>query len=214
MIKVIIADDHEIVREGLKQIISRASDMKVEAEAVNGQEVLDQLRNRSFDVVVLDINMPGRSGFEILKDIKVDYPKLPVLVLSVHPEDQIGVRILKAGASGYLNKESTPKELVNAIRKVFTGGKYITSTLAEKLAYGLEIDVRSKPHETLSDREYQVFIQLAAGKTPAEIADQLSVSVKTIRTFRQRIFEKMSMKNDVELSHYAIEHRLIEPSKG
>ncbi len=214
MIKVLIADDHVVVREGLKHIISKASDMTVGAEAVNGQEVIDRVREQEFDVVVLDINMPGRGGFEILKELKRDYNRLPVLVLSVHPEDQVGVRVLRAGASGYLNKESTPKELVNAIRKVYTGGKFITPSLAEKLAYGLELDVKALPHEELSDREYQVFLMLAAGKAANEIAEELALSVKTVRTYRQRILEKLAMKNDVELSHYAIEHKLIESSRS
>jgi len=214
MIRVLIADDHVVVREGLKHIISKASDMTVSAEAVNGQEVIDRVREQTFDVVVLDINMPGRGGFEILKELRRDHARLPVLVLSVHPEDQVGVRVLKAGASGYLNKESTPKELVNAIRKVYTGGKFITPTLAEKLAYGLELDVKGLAHENLSDREYQVFLMLAAGKATNEIAQELALSVKTVRTYRQRILEKMTMKNDVELSHYAIEHKLIESSRS
>ncbi|MGA2624817.1 MAG: response regulator transcription factor [Bacteroidota bacterium] len=214
MIRVLIADDHVVVREGLKHIISKASDMTVSAEAINGQEVIDRVREQTFDVVVLDINMPGRGGFEILKELKRDYARLPVLVLSVHPEDQVGVRVLKAGASGYLNKESTPKELVNAIRKVYTGGKFITPSLAEKLAYGLEVDVKALAHESLSDREYQVFLMLAAGKAANEIAQELALSVKTVRTYRQRILEKLTMKNDVELSHYAIEHKLIESSRS
>ena len=214
MIKILIADDHIVVREGLKQIISKASDMNVEGEAVNGQEVLDKVREQTFDVIVLDINMPGRSGFEVLRELKQEHAKLPVLILSVHPEDQVGIRVLKAGASGFLNKESTPKELVMAIRKIFAGGKYITPSLAEKLADGLEVNVRTRPHEALSDREYQVFLMLATGKEPDEIADQLVLSVKTVRTYRQRILEKMNMKNDVELSHYAIKYKLIEPSDG
>lgn len=214
MIRVLIADDHVVVREGLKHIISKASDMTVSAEAVNGQEVIDRVREQTFDVVVLDINMPGRGGFEILKELKRDYTRLPVLVLSVHPEEQVGVRVLKAGAAGYLNKESTPKELVNAIRKVYTGGKFITPSLAEKLAYGLELDSKALAHESLSDREYQVFLMLAAGKAANEIAEELALSVKTVRTYRQRILEKLTMKNDVELSHYAIEHKLIESSRS
>ncbi len=213
MIKVIIADDHTIVREGLRQIISKASDMTVSAEANNGQEVLDRIRKEKYDVVLLDINMPGRSGFEVLKEIKRDYPRLPVLMLSVHAEEEIGVRMLKAGASGYLSKESTPKELVQAIRKVYTGGKYVSAILAEKLASDVETGMTGTPHDILSDREYQVLCMVALGKATDTIAEELSISVKTVRTYRQRLMEKLNAKNDVELTHYAIEHKLIEPPR-
>lgn len=213
MIKVLIADDHPVVREGLKQIINKASDIKVFGEALNGQEVLDRLVGESFDAIVLDINMPGRDGIEVLKEIRKEFPKLPVLILSIYPEEQMGVRVLKAGASGFLNKEIAPKELLNAIRKIHTGGKYVSPQLAERLAVAVGTGGESEPHKLLSNREYQVFRLIASGKTINEIAEQLSLSDKTIRTYRDRLLEKMVIKNDVELTHYAIKHKLIEPLK-
>ncbi|MBA4311597.1 MAG: DNA-binding response regulator [Chlorobiaceae bacterium] len=211
MIKILIADDHPVVREGLKQIISKASDMEVGGEALNGQEALDKIRSEVWDVVVLDINMPGRDGIEVLKEIRKDHPKLPILILSIYPEEQMGVRVLKAGASGFLGKESAPKELLNAIRKIHTGSKFVSPTLAEKLAIAVETNSDIEPHKRLSNREYQVLCLIATGKTIIEIADQLSLSDKTIRTYRDRLMEKMVLKNDVELTHYAIKHKLIEP---
>ncbi len=214
MIKVLIADDHPVVREGLKQIISKASDMIVGGEALNGQEVLDKIAAERWDIIVLDLNMPGKDGFEVLREIRKDFPKLPVLVLSIYPEEQIGVRVLKAGASGFLSKESAPKELLNAIRKIHTGSKYVSPTLAERLAVAIEVDMGEEPHKRLSNREYQVLCLIASGKSINEIADQLSLSDKTIRTYRDRLMEKMNLKNDVELTHYALKHKIIEPLKG
>ena len=214
MIHILIADDHPIVREGLKQVIAKANDMEVVAEAVNGQEVLDRVRSASIDVAVVDFSMPGKSGFDVLKDLKRHFPKLPVLILSMHPESELAPRLLKAGASGYMTKESAPAELVSAIRKIHAGGRYVTSTLAEKLAENLSIRSAGEPHEELSDREYQVLCMLASGETPREIAETLSLSIKTVRTYRDRIMEKMNMKNDVELSHYAIQHGLIPRTKA
>ena len=204
MIKVLIADDHAVVLEGLKQILSETPDIIVSAQATNGQEVLDKIRSNNVDVVVLDIAMPGRSGLDTLMHIKRERPSLPVLVLSVHPEDQYAVRVLKAGAYGYLTKDSAPDQLVAAIRKVVTGGKYVSPSLAEKLAFDLESDSGKPLHETLSDREYEVLCMIALGKTVKEIADKLSLSVKTISTYRARILEKMKMKNNAELTHYVI----------
>lgn len=210
MIRILIADDHAIVREGLKQIIADIPDMVVAGEAADGQAVLDLVSKDDWDVVLLDIGMPGRGGVDILKQLKYERPKLPVLILSMYPEEQYAVRCLKAGASGYLTKESTPDELVSAIRKVTTGGRYVSASLAEKLAFDLQIDFEKPSHETLSDREYQVMLLIASGKTVSEIADELSLSVKTISTYRSRILEKMRMKSNLELMHYAIKHGLVE----
>ncbi len=211
MIRVLIADDHPVVREGLKQIINKATDMTVGGEALNGQEVLDKVYHEKWDVIILDLNMPGKDGFEILKEIHSEQPKLPILILSIYPEDQVGVRVLRAGASGFLNKESAPKELLNAIRKIHTGGKFVSPSLAERLAQELQIKTEEEPHKLLSNREYQVLCLIATGKTIYEIASQLSISDKTVRTYRNRLMEKMRLKNDVELTHYAIKHKLIEP---
>jgi two-component system invasion response regulator UvrY len=210
MIKILIADDHTIVREGLKQIVAETADMMVADEASSGHEVLDKVWNNEYDVVVLDISMPGRDGVDILKQLKSKKPHLPVLVLSMHPEEQYAVRVLKAGAAGYLTKESAPDELITAIRRVSRGRKYVSSFLAEKLAFDLERDTQKPLHETLSDREYQVMCMIASGKRAKEIAEELYLSVKTVSTYRSRILEKMKMKNNAELMHYAIKHELVE----
>ena len=210
MIKILIADDHAIVREGLKQILSESPDLVVVAEASTGQEVLDKVAKNDLDLVVLDISMPGRGGMDILKEIKSLKPKLPVLILSMYPEEQYAVRVLKSGASGYLTKESAPIELVKAIRQISQGKKYISPSLAEKLAVDLEISSDKPPHETLSDREYQVMCMIASGKTLKEIADGLSLSIKTISTYRSRILEKMNMRTNAELTHYAVKNRLVD----
>ena len=210
MIKILIADDHPIVRQGLKEIIEVTPDMMVGDEASNGQEALEKVRKNDFDVVLLDISMPGRSGLDILKELKSEKPELSVLILSMHPEEQYAVRVLKAGASGYLTKESAPDELIAAIRKTSKGRKYIPSSLAEKLALYLEIDDERPLHETLSDREYEVMRMIASGKTISEIAKKLFLSVKTISTYRSRILEKMRMKSNAELIHYALKNRLVE----
>lgn len=210
MINILIADDHSIVREGLKQILAGIPDMIVTGEASNAQEVLDKVRKDSFNVVVLDIAMPGRSGLDILKEIKNEDPRLPVLILSMYPEEQYAIRVLRAGASGYMTKESAPDALMDAIRKVAQGKKYVSPSLAEKLALNLGIDNEKPLHETLSDREYEVMRMIASGRTVSEIADELSLSVKTISTYRTRILEKMNMKNNAELTHYAMQNRLID----
>jgi DNA-binding NarL/FixJ family response regulator len=210
MIKILIADDHSIVREGLKQIVADTSDMIVTDEASDGHEVLALLSKNTYDVVVLDIAMPGPTGLEILKQIKRKSPKFPVLILSVHPEEQYAIRALKAGASGYLTKESAPDELITAIRKISTGGKYITSSLAEKLAFELEADSEKPPHKTLSDREFEVMCMIAKGKTTKDIAEELYLSPKTVSTYRSRILEKMKLKSNGGLTHYAINNRLID----
>ncbi len=210
MIKILIADDHAIVREGLKQILSENPDIVVAAEASNGHEVMDKLNKHNYDLIVLDVALPGRSGLDILKDIKSQKPKLPVLVLSMYPEEQYAVRVLKAGASGYLTKESAPNELIKAIKQIAQGRKYISGSLAEKLAGELEIDSKKPLHETLSDREYEVMIMIATGKKVKEIADNLSLSEKTVSTYRTRVLEKMGMKSNAELTHYAIRNKLVD----
>ncbi len=210
MIKVLIADDHPIVRQGLRQILSEIPDMVVAGEAVNGQQALDQVRAGGWDVLVLDITMPDRSGLDILKELKHQQPHLPVLVLSIHAEEQFAVRLLKAGASGYLTKENAPDELVKAIRKVVDGGKYISQSLAESLAFSLDVASDRPPHETLSDREFQVMQLIASGKPLTEIAEELSLSAKTVSTYRTRLLEKMNLKTNAEIVRYAIENGLVE----
>jgi two-component system invasion response regulator UvrY len=210
MKRIIIADDHDIVRAGLKQIIAGDRDMTVEGEARNGQELLERVRKKKYDIVLLDLKMPGRSGLEILKQLKLEHPSLPVLVLSMHSEEQYAVRTIKAGASGYITKETAPDKLLEAIRKVCDGGKYISPTVAEKLADSIA-DSRNKPsHEYLTDREFQVMCMIASGKTITDISKELFLSVKTISTYRQRILEKMNMKNNAELTYYVISNSLLE----
>lgn len=209
MLRILIADDHAIVRKGLKQILEETSDMAVTDEASTGQDTLEKIRKNEYDVVVLDISMPGKSGLDILREVKNEKPTLPILILSMHPEEQYAVRMLKGGAAGYLTKESAPEELVEAIRKVSLGRKYITHSLAEKLAFDLERNSDKKPHELLSNREFQVLCMIASGKTIKEIGQSLFLSVKTISTYRSRILEKLKLKNNVEITHYAIKNRLI-----
>src|SRR3989442_8197633 len=208
--RILIADDHAVVRRGLKQIL-RDDFKKAEfVEAGNATEALDRIRKENWDIVVLDITMPGRSGLEALKEIKEARPKLPVLVLSMHPENQFAVRVLKRGASGYMTKESAPEELVGAIKKVLAGGRYVSPSLAEKLATYLSSDTHKPPQELLSDREFQVLRLIASGKIVSEIARELSLSVKTISTYRTRILEKMGLRYNAELMHYAMQHQLVE----
>jgi two-component system, NarL family, invasion response regulator UvrY len=209
-IRILIADDHPIVRAGFKQVLSETPDMVVADEAGNGQEVLAYLKKKKYDVVLLDISMPGKNGLEILKDLKGDFPKLPVLILSIYPEEQYAIRALRAGASGYLTKASAPNELISAIRKISKGGRYISTSLAEKLANFLDADMTKLPHENLSDREHQVMLLLASGKTVSEIAENLNLSVKTISTYRSHILEKMKMKNNAEITLYAVQNKLME----
>ncbi len=210
MIRILVVDDHAIVREGLKQILSDVDDISVLGEAANGQEAMDKIRRQRFDVILMDISMPGRSGLEILKDIKTEQPKLPVLILSMHPEEQYAVRALRAGAAGYMNKASAPDELIGAIRKVSAGRKYVSPSVAEKLAFELGTDPDRLPHELLSDREYQVMLMLASGRTVSEIANELCLSVKTISTYRSRIMEKMNLKKNAELTLYAVQNHLLQ----
>jgi two-component system invasion response regulator UvrY len=209
-IKIIIADDHAIVREGLKQIVAEEKDMIVSGEAEDAASLMELLKKEKWSIVVLDINMPGKSGLEALKDIKQLYPGLPVLILSMFSEDQYGLRAIRAGASGYLKKVSATTELVAAIRKIISGRKYINPALAEKLADNIGGDKNNYLHEKLSDREYQIMCSIALGKSAEEIADELALSINTIYTYRNRILEKMSMKSNVELTQYAIQNKLIE----
>jgi two-component system, NarL family, invasion response regulator UvrY len=210
MIKVMIADDHAVVREGVKHIFSETPDIKVAGEAANGKEVLENIGKHEYDLLLLDIAMPGRDGLDILKEIKVQKPKLPVLILSMFPEEQYALRALKSGASGYLTKDSIPNELVKAVRKVLRGGNYISSSFSEKLLTEITSNITKPLHETLSDREFQIMRMIACGKTMNEIADELSLSSKTVYTYRARILEKMGMKNNMEVTHYATKHGLID----
>ncbi len=209
MIRLLIADDHAIVRAGLKQIVAEIGGMSVDGEASNGQQVMELVRQRDWDVVLLDLAMPGRGGIDTLRQLKREKPDLPVLILSIYPEDQYAVRALKDGAAGYLTKESAPEELVKAIRKAAKGGKYVSPALAERLAYELETDADKPPHERLSDREYQVMLMLASGKTVGQIAEELSLSVKTVSTNRARLLRKMGMKTNAELTYYAVKRQLV-----
>ncbi|BBO91561.1 response regulator transcription factor [Desulfosarcina ovata] len=210
MIEVIIADDHPIVRAGLKQIIMEQADISVAAEAANGIDLLRQVRERDYDVILLDLTMPGMDGLDVLKQLRIEKPRIPVVILTIHPESQYALRILKAGAAGYLTKASADGELIKAIRKVHRGGKYISPSLAERIAFALDEDTRKLPHETLSDREYQVLCLIGTGKTVSRIADELALSVKTVSTYRTRILEKMRMENNAELIHYAVQNGLVE----
>lgn len=211
VIKILIADDHAIVRQGLKQTVADQPDMIVAGEAQNAEETLKLVREKAWDVIVLDITMPDRSGLDLLIELKHIRPEMPVLILSMHSEEQFAVRALKANASGYITKQSAPKELIKAIRKVHRGGKYVSPSLAETLAFELGGDDAGRArHEKLSDREYQVMRMIARGATPKEIAAELNLSEKTVGTYRMRILEKMSMKRNAELVRYALEHRLVD----
>ena len=210
MIRVLIADDHAILRRGLIEILVRELKGATCGEAENAQQLLAEVHSRNWDLVILDVSMPGRSGIDALGDLKRVRPKLPVLVLSMHPEDQYGKRVLKAGASGYMNKESAPEELIKAIRKVLAGGRYVSPALAEKLAVDLNENAGRPLHESLSDREFEVLRMMASGKTVSQIAGGLHLSVTTISTYRARILEKMNMTTTAELMHYALRNNLIE----
>ncbi len=210
MIRILIADDHALVREGLNKILKSETDMHVVCEAQNATQVFELLKQHKVDIVLLDISMPGISGLDALKDLKNIYPQLPVLILSMHPEDRFAVRALKAGAAGYITKESAVGELVNAIRKIAAGGKYVSPALAEKLADQLGAPTTQLAHETLSDREYQVMRMIALGKKVSEIAHELTLSISTVNTYRARVLEKMQLQSNVELTRYAMEHKLID----
>jgi two-component system, NarL family, invasion response regulator UvrY len=208
--RILITDDHAVVRQGLKLILADHFRQAVIGEARNAAEALNRVWKEKWDVVILDITMPGRSGLEVLKEIKRSRPKLPVLVLSMHPEDQFAVRMLKTGAAGYVTKESAGEELVGAINKVVAGGRYVSPSLAERMASYLDIDVHKAPHERLSDREFLILRMIASGKSVGQIAKELSLSVSTVSTYRARILEKMDLKNNAELTHYAVQKGLVD----
>ena len=208
-IKIIIADDHPLFRRGLKHALEETPDIEVIGEASNGDSLLSMIKSDNLDMVLLDISMPGKSGLDLLKQLKSEHSKLPILILSVYPEEQYAVRFIKAGASGYLTKESAAEKLAEAIRKIAAGGKYASTAVIEKLAFDFS-DSEKPLHEKLSDREYQVFGMIAIGKSLTEIGVDLSLSVKTISTHRTRILEKMKMKKNAQLIHYAITRNLLE----
>ncbi|MGB0128369.1 MAG: response regulator transcription factor [Rhodocyclaceae bacterium] len=209
-IRVLIADDHAIIRQGLKQILSETSDLVVAGEASNGIEVMRLVRDGLGDIVLMDVSMPDRNGIDALKLIKKEFPRLPVLVLSMHPEEHYAVRALKAGAAGYVTKQSAPESLVNAIRQVAAGKKYVSPAVAQQLAEAITDDDERPPHEKLSDREYQTLVLISSGKALSQIADELNLSVKTVSVYRARLLEKMKMKNNAELTHYGLKHGLTE----
>ncbi len=209
-IRVLIADDHAIVRQGLRQILSDTPDLTVAGEAENGVQAVQMVRAGDWDVVLMDVSMPDRNGIDALKLIKKEHPRLPVLILSMYPEEQYAIRALKAGAAGYLTKQSAPELLVTAIRQVASGKKYVSPSLAEELANAIGDDSERPPHEKLSDREYQTLCMIASGKTPAEIAEALNLSVKTVSVYRARLLEKMNLRNNAELTHYGLKHGLAE----
>jgi len=209
MVRILIVDDHEIIREGLKKILKEESDILVVGEAQDGDDALRKIRNVNCDIILLDMNMPGRSGIDLISDLKGIKPHVHILVLSIHPEDKFALRTLKAGASGYLCKDTALDELVIAIRKISTKGRYISANLAEQLAFDIIPDDTNLPHESLSAREYEIMQKLAAGKKVKDIATELELSVSTVFTYRSRIFEKLLVKSNVELTHYAISNKLI-----
>jgi DNA-binding NarL/FixJ family response regulator len=209
-IRVFIADDHAIVREGLKQILAEQGDIIVAGEAENGLDAVKLFRKSRCHVMLLDISMPDRNGIEVLKQVRKEHPELAVLMLSMHREDQYAIRSLRAGAAGYLTKQSAPRELVTAIRQVASGQKYVSAALAQELAASVGADHEAPVHDTLSDREYQTLTMIAAGKTVSQIAQELSLSVKTISEYRARLLVKMKLKNSAELTHYAIRNQLVE----
>jgi two-component system, NarL family, invasion response regulator UvrY len=210
MLKVLVVDDFPLFRRGVRDLLAEGfQDSKI-GEAGNAQEMLELLRRKPWDVAVLDISMPGMSGLDAIKQVKQEFPDLPVLILSMYPEEQYAVRMIKAGADGYLTKSSAPEELVNAIKKVHGGGKYVSPSLGEALAFTVKPGAEKNPHELLSDREYQVLCLIGSGKTVSEIADKTNLSVTTISTYRARILEKMRMKTNAELTRYAIQQGLVE----
>lgn len=210
MLKILIADDHPVVREGLKRIIAETADMTVAGEAASGDEVIERVTGGDYDVIVLDISMPGRGWLDTLRQLRTEKPKLNVLILSIHSEQQYALRALEAGASGYLTKESTSSELITALKKVSSGGRYVSSALAEKMASHILKDGGRLLHETLSTREFEVMGMIVSGKRVKDIADELSLSVKTVSTYRSRIMQKMNLKSNAELIRYAVEYGLID----
>ena len=210
MIRIVIADDHTIVREGLKQILSASPELVVAGEAQNGHEVISRVRELEFDVLLLDMSMPGKSGIELIRQVRSEKPRVRILVLSMHEEEQYAVRAIKAGASGYLTKESASAQLVSAIQKVAGGGAFISSAVAEQLALGAMPGAEGPPHSTLSDREFQVLKMLVSGKTVSDIAATLNLSVKTVSTHKTRLMQKMNISSQADLIRYALTHRLLD----
>jgi len=210
MINVFITDDHSLIREGLKKLFKDEMDIKVAGEAGNAKDTLEFVLKNNLDILVLDINLPDKSGLDLLKELKDFKPELRVLILSMHPEDRFAMRVLRAGAYGYVTKESAGEELVKAVRKIYNGGKYVSAALAEKLVIEIQSGSDKPVHEMLSDREFQVFQMIAAGKTLAEIADSLSLAVTTISTYRARILEKLNLHSNAELIHYAITNKQLD----
>ncbi|HLT47272.1 MAG TPA: response regulator transcription factor [Rubricoccaceae bacterium] len=208
-LRVVVADDHAVVRRGLAEILRETVDLEVAGEAGSGDALLRLLRQTEADVVVLDLSMPGLSGLDLVKGLRAEFPALPLLVLSMHPEDQYAVRVVRAGAAGYLTKEAAERDLVQAVRRVASGGRYLTAGMAEALLTHLDADPETAPHEALSDREYQVLRLLASGKPVGAISEELALSVKTVSTYRARLLRKMGMKNNAELTRYALEHGLV-----
>jgi DNA-binding NarL/FixJ family response regulator len=209
-LRILIVDDHPIVRQGLRQTLSDAAGIGEIGEAATPQQALDLVRQRKWDAVILDIGLPGRGGLEVLKDIKREVPRLPVLILSMHAEDQYAVRAVRAGAAGYLTKGAATERLIAAVRKVASGGRYISPELAERLATELTVDPDHPLHASLSDREFDVLRSIASGQTVGDIAERLSLSVKTVSTYRARILEKMQLKNNAELMHYVLTNHLLD----
>jgi len=214
MIRVLLADDHHVVRAGLRELLSGTGDITVAGEATNGHEVLERIRDADYDVAVLDMSMPGRSGIELIRLVKAERPKLRILMLSMHSEEQWAVRALRAGASGYLTKETAPDELIAAIRRIASGGAYVTPETAERLALDANRDSEAPPHTLLTDREFQVFRMIAGGASVSEVARELSLSIKTVSTHKTHIMEKMGLANAAELIRYALEHRLLDEGGG
>jgi len=210
MINVFLVDDHELIREGLKKVLAQYPDIRVVGESGDAAGLFRELGRTHTDVLVLDISLPGRSGFEILQDVAVRFPKVRVLVLTMHPEERFAFRTLRAGAYGYITKEARGEEIVNAIRKIAGGRKYVTESLTQELLFELSDNRTELPHERLSDREYEVFLRLASGKSNQEIADDLSLSVNTVATYKSRVLEKLNLRTKVELTRYAMEHDLVD----
>jgi two-component system, NarL family, invasion response regulator UvrY len=208
--RILIADDHPIFRAGLKELLLDEDDVDFVGEADNGQKALDLARKQRWDLLILDVTFPGKGGLEVLLELRRERPKLPILILSTHPEDQLALRFIKAGAAGYLTKDNAPKVLLSAIRKVLHGGKYVSESLAEKAVLSLASETTRPPHETLSDREYQVMSRIAAGKAVQEIAKELFLSARTVSTYRARVLEKMNMKTNADLIRYALQHKLVD----
>ena len=210
MIRILVADDHSVVRQGLKQIVADSPDMEIAGEAATGQEALELVRSGSFDLIILDISMPGQGGLDILRELKAENPALKVIILSMYPEEQYAIRSLRDGASAYLTKGSPPEELILAIKTVASGKRYITPSIADRLATYIEDSSQRPPHETLSDREMQILVLIGSGKQVSDIAEELNLSIKTVSTYRSRILLKMGMETNAQLIRYSLQHGLVE----